>query len=120
MKRIVYSAILLLFFTACDIEKDKLNVTYKVSNASAITEVSYRNSDAQIITELIDFQSAQDVWTYDMELRRGEIVYLAAIYEDSTSSVRLQIQMDGKIFKEGSNTNEPGKYLILSGSIPYN
>lgn len=120
MKRIIHLTLILLLFSACDIEKDKITVSYKVSNAYALTEVSYRNNDAQIVTELVDFQSAEDVWSYDMELRRGDIVYLAAIYEDSTSSVKLQILMDGKVFKEGSNNNEPGKYLILSGSIPFN
>jgi hypothetical protein len=120
MKRILAFVFFLFLFSACEVEKEKITVSYRVSNAYADTEVSYRNSDAQIITELVSFQSAEDVWAYDMELRKGDIVYLAARYEDSASSVRLQILMDGKVFKEGSNNNEPGKYLILSGSIPFN
>lgn len=120
MKKLILVIFVYLLMTACETENEKINVTYRVSNAYAETEVSYRNSDAQIVSEVITFNSPQDIWTYDMSLRRGEIVYISAIYSDSTSSVKLEILMDGKLFKEGSNNNEPGKYLILSGSIPFN
>lgn len=120
MKRIFYAALVLLMMISCETESDILQISYRVSNATADTEVSYRNNDAQIVTEMVSFQSKEDVWTYDMELRKGEIVYLSSIYEDSTSSVKLQILMDGKVFKEGSSNNEPGKYVVVSGTIPFN
>lgn len=120
MKKIIYTILFVVLMISCETESETIQVSYRVSNAFADTEVSYRNSDAQIVSEIVSFQSAEDVWTYDMELRKGEIVYLAAIYQDSTSSVKLQVLMDGKVFKEGSSNNEPGKYVIVSGSIPFN
>lgn len=120
MKKLFSIVFVYLLLTACETENEKMNVSYRVSNAYADTEISYRNSEAQIISEVVAFNSPQDTWSYDMALNRGEIVYLSAIYSDSTSSVKLQILMDGKVFKEASNNNEPGKYLILSGTIPFN
>lgn len=120
MRKLIYLSVVLLMLSACEKDDENVMISYKVSNAYADTDISYRNIDAQIITETIEFESAEDIWNYSMELKRGDIVYLSAIYHDTTSSVKLQILVDGKVFKEGSNNNEPGKYLTVSGSIPYN
>ena len=120
MRKFFYLSVVFLLVSACDKENENVAVSYKVSNAYADTEISYRNDDAQIITETVGFESAEDVWTYSMDLKRGDIVYLSAIYSDTASSVKLQILVDGKVFKEGSNNNDPGKYLTVSGSIPFN
>ena len=119
MRKFIYISVVFLILSACGKEEEKVNVSYKVSNAFADTEVSYRNSSDQITTELIEFESGEDVWNYSMQLQRGEIVYLSAMYQDSLSSVKLQIIVDGKVYKQGSSNNEPEKYIIVSGTIPF-
>jgi hypothetical protein len=119
MKKIKYLFFVLILLVACDKEDQKIMVKYRVSNAFAATTLSYRNADDQLIKETVNFESAEDIWQIGMEKKRGDIVYLSAVYEDSTSSVRLEILVDGKIYKSGSSVQEPFKYLTLSGTIPY-
>jgi len=52
-------------------------------------------------------------------MNKGDIVYLSAIYYDSTSFVKIQILVDGKVYKEGSNNERPEEYITISGTIPY-
>ncbi|MCB2220271.1 MAG: hypothetical protein KQI35_07755 [Bacteroidetes bacterium] len=119
MKKIIYLSFVLLLFVACDKEDETILVKYRVSDAFASTTVTYRNADNELISETVDFESAEDLWQFGMEKKRGDIVYLSAVYQDSTSSVRLEILVDGKIYKSGSSVQEPFKYLTISGTVPY-
>ena len=119
MKKFIYIIVLVIFAMACEKDEQQVNVTYRLSNAIAETELSYRNIDGQIIAETVQIESLEDVWTKSQEMNKGDIVYLSAIYYDSTSSVKIQILIDGKVYKEGSNSNSPEEYLTISGTIPY-
>lgn len=110
---------MVFFVLACEKDEQKVTVTYKLSNAIADTDLSYRNVEAEILNETVQIESVQDVWTKSFEMNRGEIVYLSAFYHDSTSSVKIQILVDGKVYKEGSSNQEPEEYLTISGTIPY-
>ena len=120
MKKFIYISVVFLILVACENENDAANVSYKVSNAYADTEVSYRDCNGITVSNLIEFESGEDVWNYSMKLNRGEIIYLSAVYQDSSSSVNLQIIVDGKVYKQGSSNNQPQKYITISGTIPYN
>jgi len=119
MKKFIYIFVLVFITLACEKDEQQVNVTYRLSNAIANTELSYRNVDGQIMTETVQIESIEDVWTNALEVNRGDIVYLSAIYSDSTSSVKIQILIDGKVYKEGSSNQKPEEYLTISGSIPY-
>lgn len=119
MRKFILITAVVLLSIACDKENEQVKVDYRVSNAYSDIEVSYRIENEQLINEWYEFDSGEDVWTYSMYLEQGEIVYLSARYVDSTSSVKLQILIDGKIYKEGSSNNEPDKYLTVSGTIPF-
>jgi hypothetical protein len=119
MKKIIILALLSMLLFACEKDNNSVKVTYKVSNAFASTSVNYRNVSGSLINESINFASSEDIWLHSFEIDRGEIVYLSAQYLDSLSSVKLQIIVDGKVFKEGSSNNEPQKFVTVSGSIPY-
>lgn len=120
MKKLIYISIVLLLFVSCTKDNEKVKVMYRVSNAYAETDVSYMDVDGQLIKENLVFDSGEDIWTYSMEQLHGEIIYLSAVYQDSASSVNLEILVDGKVYKQGSSNNEPQKYLTVSGTIPYN
>ncbi len=119
MKKLIYISLIFVILVACEKERQEVKVKYEISNAYSPVNVTYKNSDRQIVTETINFESVEDKWAYNYEDKRGEIVYLGASYSDSTSSVNVQITVDGKIYKQGSSNNEPYKYLIISGTIPY-
>lgn len=119
MKKTVILSLFLLLLFSCEKEDESVQVIYKVSNAYSSTTINYRDVSGSIITESVNFASGQDIWQYNFETVRGEIIYLSAQYADSSSSVNLQILIDGKVFKEGSSNNEPEKFVTVSGSIPY-
>jgi len=119
MKNLIYIPVILLIIFACEKESTIVKVRYKVSNAYSETEIIYRDIEKNLKTEMVDFQSGEDVWQYSFEGEKGDIVYISTRYTDSISSVKVRILLDGKIYKEGSSNNEPGKYVTVSGTIPY-
>ena len=119
MKKFICLSVVSMMLLACEKEDAAIMVTYEVSNAYADTEITYRNSDKQVIMESVAFESGEDTWHYSMESMQGDIVYLSARYMDTASSVKLRIIIDGKTYKEGSSNNEPDKYLTVAGTVPY-
>jgi hypothetical protein len=117
--KVVFLVVFIVFSIACVKENEKVPVQYRVSSAFAETEISYRDDQKDLITEVYPFESGEDIWTWTGQLLEGEIVYLSTRYTDSASSVKVQILVDGKIYKEGSSNNDPNKYLIVSGTVPF-
>jgi len=54
-----------------------------------------------------------------MKLPKGDIVYLSGKYQDISSSLKLSIKIDGKIYKEQYSEGDTVNYLVVSGTIPY-
>lgn len=119
MRKLIYLGIVLVSLLSCTKENEKQTVKYRVSNATAATNIAYRNEESVIINQTVDFDSPEDIWTHSTEMNLGDIVYLSAVYYDSTSSVTVEVIVDGKIYKQRSSVNEPEKYVIASGTVPY-
>ncbi len=119
MKKFIYLFFVLALIAGCERDREVVPVSYRVSNAYSPVSIKYRNSDGAIISETINFESAEDIWEFPFDNERGEIIYISARYSDSTSSVKLMIIIDGKIYKQGSSINDPDKYVTVSGTIPY-
>lgn len=120
MKKLIYITFVSLVLSSCAKENATSEVRYEVSRAYAETELTYRNSEGGVVTEWVAFESGEDVWVKEVQMKLGEIVYLSAMYLDSASSVKIRILIDGKTYKEGSSNNEPDKYLVVSGTVPFN
>jgi hypothetical protein len=118
-RRIVYLFLIVVLFSGCMKEPDPVIVSYRVSQAYAPVDISYRDHNGDLNMRTIQFESTQDTWQETLSMQPGEIVYLSAFYSDSLTSVKIQIITDGKIYKEATSTREPDKYLIVSGVIPY-
>jgi len=119
MKKFIYISLVFLVLVSCEKDREEVSVSYEVGNAYSPTEISYRNISGEIINETFDFQSVEDVWKVNYTNKRGKIVYLSVRYSDSTSSANARILVNGKVYKQGSSNNEPNKYIIVSGTIPY-
>ena len=119
MKKFICISFVFLMLLSCDKENATVKVRYEASKAYADTEISYRDGDGQLVKEWVAFESGEDTWRFDMDLKKGDIVYISAMYQDTASSVRLRILIDRKVYKEGTSINEPEKYLIVSGTVPY-
>lgn len=107
-----------LIFTACDVNTES-PVRYQVTNASSGFMVNYRDEDGALIRDTITTQSAQDIWTYSFRAVEGDIVFVSARYKDINSAIKVQVFVDGKIYKEGSSKYDTVSYVTVSGTIPY-
>jgi len=119
MRKSIFAIFVLIMVFACEKENQTVQVLYKVSRAWSDTDITFRDGNENLITKTVEFQSGEDIWEYSFEGTKGDIVYISAIYSDSASSVKVQILLDGKIYKEGSSNNDPEKYVTVSGTIPY-
>jgi len=119
MKKIFTFILGLILLVACQKEQGPVNVQYRVVDGYSDTEITWRNAAGELKSEIIAFESGADQWIQSYEIEKGEIVYLAGIYHDSVSSVKLQILIDGKVYKEKLSENDPGKYVVVSGTVPF-
>ncbi|MBL7139011.1 MAG: hypothetical protein ISS17_09580 [Bacteroidales bacterium] len=118
MKKIIL--VLLVTFTCIACEKNEdIPVRYQATDAVAGFTVTYRNNAGDLITEEVTVASAEDEWNFSFKAKKGDIVYLSAIYKEITSGIKLAILIDGKVYKQASSQYDTINYVIVSGTVPY-
>ncbi len=118
MKKLLYLLPLLLILFSCQKTKEK-QVSYIISKSVSGFDVNYRVADGSIIEESVVTASAEDRWQYSFVAEEGDIVFVSAIYKDISSAINIQITIDGKVYKQGSSSQDTVKYLTVSGTIPF-
>lgn len=118
MKKILYILPLILFLFSCQKTKEK-QVSYIITKSVSGFDVNYRVADGSLIKESIEAASAQDRWQYSFNAEEGDIVFVSAIYKDISSAITVQILVDGKVYKQGSSSQDTVKYVTVSGTIPF-
>jgi uncharacterized lipoprotein YehR (DUF1307 family) len=115
---VVILASILFSITACNDTTQK-KVTYKSSGAISDYTVQYRNDQQELVKITVEPESATDSWKYEYMADEGDIVYVSGIYKDINSALLIQVLVDGKVYKQGSNKADTVKYLTVSGVVPY-
>ncbi len=118
MKRILYILPFILVMISCQKSKEK-QVSYVITKAISGFDVNYHVADGSLINDHIETESAQDRWQYSYTAEEGDIVFVSAIYEDINSAILVQILIDGKVYKQGSSSQDTVKYVTVSGTVPY-
>ena len=118
MKYIYLLLFVILLFSSCEKDQD-IPVRYLATDAISGYNVIFRTGEGTLITDSVVAASAQDKWEYTFNAKKGDIVYLSAIYKDINSGIKLVIYVDGKIYKQASNQYDTTNYLIVSGAVPY-
>lgn len=118
MKRIIYLLPLLLLLFSCEKSQEK-QISYIISKSISGFDVNFRVADGTLVKEHIETASAQDKWQYSFTAEQGDIVFVSAIYKDITSAINVQILIDGKVYKQGSSSQDTIKYVTVSGTVPY-
>jgi len=118
-KSITPALVFLLLLSSCLKEEEAVNVQYLVSGSTSAVEISFLDEQGSLQTLNRDFISLNDFWSHTYDAAEGKLVYLSARYTDSTSSVKCRIFIDGKLYKQNASTYDPGRYVIVSGTIPY-
>jgi len=117
-KLILFVLVITAFLVSCQKEELK-QVVYRITNSASGFSVSYLASDGSLQTENITTGSAADTWTYSYEAEKGAIVFVSASYKDINSAVKVQVLIEGKIYKEGSSIADTTNFVTVSGTIPY-
>lgn len=112
-----YALILLLLVTACARENDRL-VTYRITDSVSGFSVRYLNEAGEIVADQVTVQSAEDVWSYEYVAGDGDIVFVSSNYKDPLSAIKVQVMIDGKVYKQASSKNDTTSFITVSGVIP--
>jgi hypothetical protein len=91
---------------------------YRITDSSSGFNVRYYDESGQLVAEKIVTQSTQDVWNYSFTSDDGGIVFVSANYKDPGSSIKVQIMVDGKIYKQAATRNDTISFVTVSGVIP--
>ena len=118
MKKIFYILPFVLLLVSCQKPKEK-QISYFITKSVSGFEVNYRNAEGSLVTDHVETASAQDKWQYSFDAEEGDIVFVSAIYKDISSSIVVQILIDGKVYKQGSSTHDTIKYVTVSGTVPF-
>ena len=116
MKKYIF--ILILLLAACTKDNER-QVTYRIDLSVSGFNVRYLDETGTIKSEKVTTQSAEDEWTYSFISEDGGIVFVSADYKDPESDLRVQILVDGKVYKQAISKNDTSLFVTVSGVIPY-
>jgi hypothetical protein len=106
-----------LILSSCS-KNDQVTVTYETTGAISAYSLQYLEQGEMSQQEVIP-QSAQDKWKTQFTAEMGDIVYISGKYNDPESALKVLIKVDGKIYKQASNQGDTLRYLVVSGTIPF-
>ncbi len=118
MKKILYIIPLIFILFSCQKSKEK-QVSYIITKSISGFDVNYRVADGSLVKQSIETASAQDRWQYLFTAEEGDIVFVSAIYTDISSAINVQILIDGKVYKQGSSSQDTVRYVTVSGTVPF-
>jgi len=118
IKKLIFLIAVLLATAACE-QNNSVKITYYITDSDSGFEVNYRNENGELVNENVVTQSESDVWRYDFVGEKGDIVFMSAIYYDSESKLKVQVRMDGKVFKEAYSEYDITNFVVVSGTVPY-
>lgn len=116
MRYLIWIAALWLM-VSCVNENDRV-VTYRITDSASGFAVRYLDESGKVITQNVTVSSAQEVWNYSMISEDGGIVFVSANYKDPQSAIKVQVLIDGKIYKQSASRNDTVSFVTVSGVIP--
>lgn len=94
-------------------------VNYRITGSSSGYYLRYLDKDNNLVYDTISSASAEDAWIYGFDASEGQMVFLSANYKDVTSALRVQVLIDGKVYKQAYSKNDTISILTVSGTVPY-
>lgn len=124
MKKNIFLFIVILVsisFYACEKQIDNAKVTYRVIDFQDGFNVYYKSQSDTLLNLRVDGPyTLATPWMFTFMSEPGEIVYVSVRDTVENSFSRVQILIDGKIYKEKSRTNDRFMPVTVSGIIPFN
>jgi hypothetical protein len=119
------SQLLVLFLTAsllisCEKQIDNVRVTYRITDFQDGFIVSYKTQSDTLINEAVEgTYTLATPWTYSFSASPGDIVYISLQDTTELSFSRVQILIDGKVYKQRTRTDDVLMPVVVSGVVPY-
>lgn len=123
MKKSIFPLLVVLFtisFVACEKQIDQVKVTYRVIDFQDGFNVYYKTqSDTLLNLRVNGPYTLATPWMYSFMSEPGEIVYISVRDTVENSFSRVQVLVNGKIYKEKSRTSDRFMPVTVSGVIPF-
>jgi len=116
---IPFITLLMIFGISCNDQNTESIVKYRVSGASSEYHLTWVNQDGEKTTEIIQPTSAQDEWVKSFSATEGQIYFMAARYYNPANRISLSVLQNGKTLKQASSSYDTTRYVIVSGTLPY-
>ncbi len=117
-KLVLFFTVVLLLMPGCA-KYTRKRITYRASQALFPVALTYRDNNGILVADTFQPVGEQDIWSKNVMMNEGDIVYLAGKYNNIENSVLLEVLIDGKIYKQNSSKGDTVNYVIVSGTIPY-
>ena len=118
---IIILAIFSILFVACEKQTDNVKVTYRIIYFQDGFEVLYRHDSDSLFKQKVEgVYTLATPWIYSFEAKKGDILYVSMKDTIINSYSRVQILIDGKIYKEKARTQDRLMPVTVSGVVPYN
>ncbi len=110
-----------LSFLACEKQIDNVKVTYRVIDFQDGFNVYYKTQSDTLLNLRVDGPyTLANPWIVSFSSEPGEIIYVSVRDTVENSFSRVQVLVDGKIYKEKIRTNDRFMPVTVSGIIPFN
>ncbi|MFO7615442.1 MAG: hypothetical protein R6W71_12470 [Bacteroidales bacterium] len=114
---LVFIIVPLVILSGCAKDSEQ-QVKYLITDSVSGFTVRYLDESGQIITDMITTQSAEDKWTHEYSANDGDIVFVSVNYKDPLSAIKVQIYIDGKVYKQAVSKQDTISFITVSGVVP--
>jgi predicted secreted Zn-dependent protease len=114
---LIFIIVPLVILSGCAKDSER-QVKYLITDSVSGFTVRYLDESGQIITDMITTQSAEDKWTHEYSANDGDIVFVSANYKDPLSAIKVQIYIDGKVYKQAVSKQDTISFITVSGVVP--
>lgn len=104
---------------SCEKRTEQYVVMYRVIEYKDGFKVSYKmNSDTLFQEQVKGVYTLSNYWYKKFVAKSGDIVYVSVLDTVINSFSRVQILLDGKIYKEKVRTQDRFKPVVVTGVLP--
>jgi hypothetical protein len=114
------SLLMVIAFYACEKQSDQVKVTYRIVNFENGFTVYYKNLSDTLLRENVEGSyTLATPWKNEFMAEPGDIVYISMTDTTLESYSKVQILINGKVYKEKSRTSDRFMPVVVSGIIPF-
>jgi hypothetical protein len=117
---ILFALFVSAFFISCEKQIDEAKVMYRIINFQDGFTVSFRHLNDTLEKEIVTGPyTLATPWQFTFMAQPGDIVYVAMTDTVENSFSRVQILLNGKIYKEKSRSDDRFMPVVVSGVVPF-